>query len=359
MAKEMTSKQRVRAMFQHREGDRVPIDYACNPDIDRRLKEHFGLAANDGEGLRRRLGVDFTGVWPAYVGPKLHAEEADVAVDQTTGIRRRWIEHESGGYFEVTEWPLREADLATVEAWPVPSPDQYDYAGLVRNCQSAGQYAVFLGGAGIGDIINNTGMLRGMDQVLIDLATEEEAGLRLIDRRQAVQLEVWRRSLEAARGLIDFCFIGEDLGTQRGPTISLDLFNRHIRPRLQKFVDVAKQYDLPVMIHSCGSSSWAFDSFVEMGIDAVDTLQPEAKDMAPAYLKRRWGDRLAFHGGISTAGPLAYGTPQQVVQNVREVLEVMMPGGGYALAPTHQIQDNSPTENVLAMYEAAQEFGKY
>jgi len=96
-----------------------------------------------------------------------------------------------------------------------------------------------------------------------------------------------------------------------------------------------------------------------MGIDAVDTLQPEAKDMAPAYLKRRWGDRLAFHGGISTAGPLAYGTPQEVVQNVRDVLAVMMPGGGYALAPTHQIQDNSPTENVLAMYEAAREFGWY
>lgn len=359
MPRQLTSKQRVGRFFQRREGDRVPIDYACNPDIDRRLKEHFGLAPNDGAGLRKCLGVDFAGVWPAYTGPNLHPELAGFSIDQTTGIRRRWIQHESGGYWEVADWPLREADLTTIETWPMPSPDHFDYAGLVRQCQKAADYAVYLGGAGVGDIINNTGMLRGMDQVLIDLATDEEAGLRLIDRRLEVQLAVWQRCLEGARGLIDFCFIGEDLGTQRGPTLSLELFNRHIRPRLQKFVDVAKQHALPVMIHSCGSSSWAFDTFIEMGIDAVDTLQPEAKDMAPSYLKRRWGDRLAFHGGISTAGPLAYGTPQQVVQNVREVLAVMMPGGGYALAPTHQIQDNSPTENVLAMYEAAREFGRY
>jgi uroporphyrinogen decarboxylase len=355
----MSSKERVRAMFQHRQPDCVPIDYSCNPDIDRRLKEHFGLAANDVSGLRRRLGVDFAGVWPNYAGPKLHPEPPGFSVDQTTGIRRRWIEHASGGYWDVADWPLAEADLATVEAWPLSSPDHYDYDGLVRQCQKLGEFAVYLGGAGIGDIINNTGCLRRMDQLLMDLATDEPAGLRLIDRRLEVQLGVWRRSLEAARGLIDFAFIGEDLGSQRGPILSLALFNRHIRPRLQKFVDVAKQHSLPVMIHSCGSSSWAFDSFIEMGIAAVDTLQPEAKDMAPGYLKRRWGSRLAFHGGISTAGPLAYGTPQQVVQNVREVLAVMMPGGGYALAPTHQIQDNSPTENVLAMYEAAQEFGKY
>lgn len=359
MASEMTSKQRVRRMFEHREADRVPMDYACNPGIDARLKRHFGLAADDDAELRRRLGVDFAGVWPNYTGPKLHAEPAGVLVDQTSGIRRRWIEHDSGGYWEVADWPLREADVAAVEAWPLPDPDHYDYEGLVRQARKASDFAVYLGGAGIGDIINQTGMLRGMDQVLIDLATDEEAGLRLIDRRIEVQLAVWRRALQAGRGLIDFCMIGEDLGTQRGPTISLELFERHIRPRLQRFVDVAKEHGLPVMIHCCGSSSWAFDSFIEMGIDAVDTLQPEAKDMAPGYLKRRWGDRLAFHGGISTAGPLAYGTPQQVVQNVREVLAVMMPGGGYALAPTHQIQDNSPTENVLAMYEAGKEFGKY
>jgi uroporphyrinogen decarboxylase len=153
--------------------------------------------------------------------------------------------------------------------------------------------------------------------------------------------------------------LGEDLGTQIGPMISVDLFRSVFRPRIQRFIDLGKRYGVLVMIHSCGSSSWAFDDFVDMGIDVVDTLQPEAKDMAPAYLKHRYGDRLSFHGSISTAGPVASGSIADVAENVRETLAVMMPGGGYALAPTHQLQDNSPTENVVMMYDTAREAGLY
>lgn len=85
----------------------------------------------------------------------------------------------------------------------------------------------------------------------------------------------------------------------------------------------------------------------------------EARDMSPAYLKKHFGGRLAFHGCISTAGPVAFGTVQDVIKNVKGTLEVMMPGGGYCLAPTHALQDNSPMENVVAMYEAAHQYGKY
>jgi uroporphyrinogen decarboxylase len=90
-----------------------------------------------------------------------------------------------------------------------------------------------------------------------------------------------------------------------------------------------------------------------MGVDAVDTLQPEAADMSPEYLKKRFADRLAFHGCISTAGPVATGSVADVVAYCRETLRVMMPGGGYAFAPTHALQDNSPTEDVVAMYQTA------
>jgi uroporphyrinogen-III decarboxylase len=113
------------------------------------------------------------------------------------------------------------------------------------------------------------------------------------------------------------------------------------------------------MIHTCGSSSWAYEDFVEMGITVVDTLQPEAKDMAPEYLKRRFGGRLAFHGCISTAGPVATGTVEEAADYCRMILNVMMPGGGYCFAPTHLLQDNSPTENVLAMYKTALQYGRY
>lgn len=96
-----------------------------------------------------------------------------------------------------------------------------------------------------------------------------------------------------------------------------------------------------------------------MGISVVDTLQPEAANMSPAYLKRTFGGRLAFHGCISTAGPVATGSVQDTIAYCRNTLDIMMPGGGYCFAPTHQLQDNSPTENVVAMYETARRDGVY
>ena len=354
----MTSKERVLKTFTHEEPDRVPVDYVANPGIDGRLKEHFGLSSDDGEGLRRALGVDFRHVHAPYAGPGLHAKVEGRQVDMW-GIRRRWIEHETGGYWDYCDFPLRDATLEEIEAWPMPSPDDYDYTKIAAQCEEQKQFCVISGGAGTGDIINSSGMIRTMEQVLVDLALDEPALFCYVDRRLDILHETLRRTLEAADGGIDLIYMGEDLGTQIGPMISLDLYRKHIRPRHQRFVDLAKSFNIPVMIHSCGSSSWAYEDFIEMGIGVVDTLQPEARDMAPAYLKERFGDRLAFHGCISTAGSVATGNVDDVVADVRSTLDVMMPGGGYALAPTHQLQDNSPTENVVAMYEAAREYGTY
>ena len=358
MKLKMSPKERVLAALARREPDRVPINYSANAGIDGRLKAHFGLKENDYEGLLEALGVDFRGVGVPYVGPKLHQDAPGQSVD-VWGIHRRWVEHDTGGYWDYCEWPLASATLEQVEAWPMPSPDDHDYGGVLEHCKRNQNYALSVGSPGIGDIINSNGMLRTMEQTLVDLITDNAAGLRLVDRRHEIQLEVLRRTIEAAKGMVDFLWLGEDLGTQISPMISMELFRRHIRPRHQKFVDLAKAYDLPVMIHCCGSSSWAFDDFVEMGIGAVDTLQPEARNMSPAYLKKRFGDRLAFHGCISTAGPVAYGSVQDVIDNCRETLDIMMPGGGYCFAPTHALQDNSPTENVVAMYETAGNYGRY
>ncbi len=95
-----------------------------------------------------------------------------------------------------------------------------------------------------------------------------------------------------------------------------------------------------------------------MGIDAVDTLQPECRDMSPRTLVERFGGRLSFHGCISTAGALAFGTPLDVRAVVRETLEIMAPTSSYMLSPTHQIQDNTPTENAVELYAAARELGR-
>ncbi len=358
MAKQMNSRERVLTAIGQEEPDRVPINYASNPGIDARVKEHFGLAKDDGEGLRQALGVDFRGASAQYVGPPLHEQIPDRHVNPW-GIHTRWVEHESGGYWDFCDFPLRDADEETIANWPLPSPDDHDYSGVEAECDEWDGYAVVGGGAGTGDIINSAGMIRGMEQVLVDLYTDDPAGLLLIDRRADILVEVMRRTFEAANGKIDVMWMGEDLGSQITPLISIELYRKHIRPRHQRFVDLAKSFDVPVMIHTCGSSSWAYEDFVEMGFAGVDTLQPEATNMSPRYLKDNFGGRLAFHGCISTAGPVAYGTVDEVDDVVRDTLDTLMPGGGYCLAPTHQLQDNSPTENVVAMYEAAHKYGGY
>jgi len=356
--KTMSSKERVLTVFARQEPDRVPINYFANPGIDRRLKEHFGLDAGDSLGLRDALGVDFRGGGAPYVGPRLHQDVGDRQVDNW-GIHRRYVQHSTGGYWDYCDFPLRDADVETVARWPMPSPDHYDYSSVAETCRRYEAYAVSVGDPGLACVINTAGFFRGMEQVFIDLVTDDEAGLLLIDRFLAIQLEVAQRTLGAAKGGIDFMWIGEDLGTQHGPIISMATFRKHIRPRHQPFIDLANAYGLPVMIHTCGSSSWAYEEYVEMGVNVVDTLQPEARDMSPAYLKKTFGGRLALHGCISTAGPVAYGGVEEVRQYFRDTQEIMMPGGGYCFAPTHDLQDNSPTENVVAAYEVAREHGRY
>ncbi len=355
----MTSKERVLTAFAHEEPDRVPINYAANAGVQARLMQQLGLAADDWPHLRAALGVDFQWITAPYIGPPLHPQVPERHVDPEWGTRTRWVEHPTGGYWDFCDFPLQRASPEEVARWPMPSPDDYDYSQVPIQCRHNQRFCLYVGGPGLGDIINSTTMLRGMEQALIDLATDDPAGMLLIDRRLDIQLEVTRRTLEAARGLVDFVWIGEDLGGQHGPLISLELFRKQIRPRLQRFVDLAHAFDLPVMIHSCGSSNWAFPDFIEMGITAVDTLQPEAKNMAPAHLKATFGEKLTFHGAISTAGPVANGSVEEVTAYCRAVLEVMMPGGGYCFAPAHQLQDNTPTQNVLAMYQTALTYGRY
>ena len=356
----MTSRERVLAALHRSIPDRVPINYLANPGIDQQLKEYYGLAPGDSVGLRAQLGVDFQGIAAPYCGPPLHDDipECGLKVDMW-GVRRRWIEHGTGGYWDFCDFPLEHADEETVASWPMPSPDNFDYTVIPAACANCGDLAVYYGGAGLPDILNGNGFLRGVEQTLVDMITDEPAGLLLAERRTAIKLEIAARTIEAAKGRVDFVWMGEDLGTQHSPLISIDLFRLRIRPLHQSVIDMAKSFSLPTMLHSCGSSSWAFDDFIEMGLDAVDTLQPEAANMSPEYLKGTFGDRLAFHGCISTAGPVTFGTPEDVIADCRQTLDTMMPGGGYCFAPTHQLQDNSPVENVVAMYGAALQHGVY
>jgi uroporphyrinogen decarboxylase len=357
---QMTSRERVLEAFSHKETDRVPINFMSNAELRKRLMKHFRLKEGDNEGLFKALGVDFRGLSVPYKGKALFTQQVDeIKVDPLMGFHSRWVSHESGGYWDYCDFPLKRADVGDIEKWPFPSPDDFDYSQVQDKCEKYKEYALYYGGDGLIDIMNSAGKLFGMERVYMAMALEDKALMQYIDKKLEMHMGITKRALEMAQGGISFIWMGEDLGTQRGPLMSLESYQEIIRPRHEKFIKMVKEYHLPVLIHSCGSSSWAFDDFIEMGINVVSTLQPEAKDMSPSYIKEKYGNSLAFHGCISTAGPVAYGTVDDVEKNVRETLEIMMPQGGFCLAPTHALQDNSPTENVLKMYESANEYGWY
>jgi uroporphyrinogen decarboxylase len=181
----MTSRERVLTALARQKPDRVPINYSANPGIDTRLKQNFHLAADDSEGLKRVLGVDFRDVRLAHVGPRLHADIPNRRVAPLWGKRTRWIEHDSGGYWDYCDFPLRDATEEDIAAWPTPSAIDYDYHAFTEDARHrhAEEVAVYLGGPGLGDIINSNGMVRSMEQVLVDLALDDPAGLALINRK--------------------------------------------------------------------------------------------------------------------------------------------------------------------------------
>ena len=357
----MTAKERVKRTFAFEKTDRVTIGYDTNAAIHHRLCEHLGIANDSFLELYQALGVDYVGISAAYTGEPVYPAIPNRCRNPENGAVTRYIENEYGAYYDFCDFPLKDTDSESIASYPFPDPDQYDYDTAINYLQMITDmgFASYVGGPGLADILNVTGMLMGVEDALVNLMTEDEATLEMTDRRINQQLAVTERLLDKAKGLVDFVWMGEDLGTQHSPIISQEMYDRVLRPRHQKFIDLAKAHGLPIIIHTCGSSSWAYETFLSMGMNGVDTLQPEADNMSPAYLAEHFGGRLCFRGCISTAGPLAYGTAQDVTDVCRRTPETLMPYRGYHFAPTHQIQDNTPVENIIAMYQAAHDFGRY
>lgn len=354
----MSSRERVIRTFQYEKTDRVTIGYEANGGIHQRLKQELGVSTD--EELLQALGVDYRPISAPYIGPQLFSVPEGRAVVQLEGCIMRKVEHSSGFYWDFCDFPLKDATDEDFENFPVPDPDNFDYDKALELAKSyQGQYGLYVGHAGLPDIINSNGRLMGMEDVLCHLLTEDEAAMDFIHRRAAFHLGMLERLLDKCKGYIDFMWLGEDLGTQIAPLVSLDLYRSTLKPIHKQFAQLAEAYHIPSIIHTCGSSSWAYEDFIEIGIKGVDTLQPEAVNMSPAYLASRFGGRLNFRGCISTAGPLAYGSPEDVTQVCKETLDIMMKCRGYHFAPTHAIQDNSPTANVIAMYQAAHTYGRY
>lgn len=172
--------------------------------------------------------------------------------------------------------------------------------------------------------------------------------------------EYYRRIFENASDLIDIFRIADDLGTQNSLLISPLMIERFFAPRLKRFADLAKEYDIKVLFHSDGNIRRMIPRLIELGVDILDPMQPEAKDMDPAGIKKEFGDRLCLQGGISAQNVLCNGTVQDVEEEVKRRIDQLASGGGYILSPGHPVlQVDVPVENILAMYETGFEYGRY
>lgn len=346
MTSAMTSKERVRCCLNWREPDRPPIQIYLTPEMERSLQAHFGRSPVEA------LGVDFRSVWPIH-RRKLKASHDGIWYDEWgSGYKR--VEHTSqGAYDEAVITPLAQIQtMADVEAYPWPTADDYDFSTMAAQCEAAKDYAVCFGGAGIPDILNGVSRGRGMEQVMIDIATRDEVGLAVIDRRVNFYYEFVRRGLEAARGKIDILCLGEDCGNQNGRMFSPRDFEEIFRPRLQKFFDLGHAFGCKVMMHSCGDTHELQPTFIKMGLDILDAMQPEPRGMQPIdRLRDSTRGKLAYCGLISTQQTLPHGSVADCRAEARHRLDVIAKGGGYIFAPAHCIQPDTPLENVLAAFE--------
>ncbi len=349
----MTSKQRVLDAIEHKRTDRVPLDLWATKETMEGLCKHF--RTDDADDVMKELGIDIRVVEPEYTGPALEASH-DGKVKDIWGVTRRQVDFSGGNYLEVEHYPLDgDITISDIENYPWPNPDHYDYSVIPKLCEKYSDCAIL----NVGSRINRTSVLkaamylRGMQQLMIDMALNPLLVDALLEKISDYYLAHNKRIFKAGEGLIDIFMMGDDFGTQKGLLISSAMFRRYFAPKLKEFASQAKSYGLKVMLHSCGSIRELIPDIIEIGVDILNPVQTNSKDMVPEELKEEFGDRLCFHGGIDIQHTLPFGSTEDVKQEVEDRIRVLGKDGGYILVSTHNIQNDTPIENILTMYETA------
>lgn len=350
----MTSRERVWCAFDQVEPDFPPCDYFATPEIHQALLAHFKLKSE--AELRSVLGVDIRYINPPYIGPPL-ARFDDGSEMNIFGIRKKPMANEYGDYAEAVNLPYGDwQSVEEAEKFPWPNPDWFDYEVVPELCRGYPGLAIATGAFAVQDFINNVAYGRGVEQVLIDIALENPVYLYLVEKRHRFYLEVVERTLKAAEGMIDFVLCGDDFGSQRGLLISPESFDRLFADKKKEFFDMVHFYDAAVSHHCCGSSVELFPRFIEIGMDALQTIQPRAAGMNPYKLKREFRGKITLHGAVDVQGWLQKADCLEIEKEVFHLLEEVGAGGGFIISPSHNIQPDTPLEKALAIYRS---IGKY
>jgi len=347
----LSSRERIALALRHETTDRIPVGMVCagiNPPARKALADF--LAAQRGISVEKYLEpiVDIVEVSPRYIGPPL-PPAADI-----WGVQRRVVSYGEGSYDEIAYYPLgASGGIPDLDAHRWPDPAWFDYEGLPAVIDEALEGADKCVMVGNGNIFETSWYMRGLEQMLMDVMTEEDLVHRIMDRVTRFYVEFFTRVLEAAGGRVDLIFTADDIGDQRGLLMPLAKWEKLIKPYHRRLNDAIHRFPAKVIYHTDGSVMPAVPGLIDMGIDVLQALQFSADDMDPAALKRCAAEKLCFEGGVSVQTTLPFGSPEEVEKEVRARIDVLGEGGGYILGPSHWIQAGTPPANIVAMFDTA------
>ena len=377
----LSSRERVRLALNHQEPDRVPIDitYTRVPYVDVRrvlglppetVKPDVWDRVKPSLDVIEKLHCDL--LWVGVKGPstrKSFSFDMDEYTDEW-GVTFRKVKRIDGSdQFEIRDCPIQTPSLKAVEAFPWPDPlDPARYDGVAEQMKHLYETTPYALCARLGDNIwEQANYSSGQANWLMYVSTEPEFCVALMKKIAAIQKSIYLEGLRLFGKYLSVIRLGgEDFGTQTGMLISPKMFRTMVKPILKEVYTAVKERladlgnnDCKLMLHSCGGVEPIIDDLIEIGVDVLDPVQTRAKRMNAFQLKQTFGDRLSFHGGIDTQGILPFGSEEDVAEETRRKLEMLAPGGGYILCPTHNVQADVSGRNVVRMAETGYTYGRY
>lgn len=382
----MTSRDRVIKALNHEEPDRIPIDLGgFQTGIHKRayrvLIDHLGFD----EEIQTLDPVQQLAIPSESVLQKFHADiryvtahtpddfEGKIEINDREGRRWHDLRDEFGVvwsmpddqmlYMDISHHPLANASLKNIESFPFPNGgDPSRFTGVREKALSMRQNTPYALSSGIcGVTYEVCWYLRGMERWFLDTMENRAFCEALIDRTAQYWVEWMTGFLGEVGDVLDIIMIGDDLTGQDGPLFSPRFYREVVRPRQQRVINTIKKHSrAKIWYHTCGDCSEYIPDLIDMGIDILNPVQINTRGMDPKFLKAAYGNELVFWGGgIDSQRVLPFVSPEKIREEVRKNLEVFKPGGGYVFNNVHNIQPEVPPENIVAMYEAAYEFGFY
>lgn len=331
----MSPKDLVRRAFRFEETRPVPYNVPMEDSVRERLDRHYGSTA-----WRRRMV-------PYFHGTHFGFGETDLGDGRMRDVFGVVSRH--GNIMHVLEYPLVEPTLAGYR-WPEAETIE-DWDALAADLAGREESYRCLG-LGFG-LFERAWLLRGMEALLVDMVEQPAFVDELLDGILDLHLEVM--AVAARRLPLEAYFGGDDWSDQRGPMMGLGLWRRFFKPRLARMIASAHAFGLPYVVHSCGNVLPYVDDLLEIGLDGLESLQPEATDIFT--LKRKTAGRMFLIGGLGVQSTMPFGSPDDVRQTVRRLIAEMGQGGGYLLSPAKPLLEDVPTENAAALLEVLWEQG--